>query len=156
MVRSYWLTPKEKQDVCNAFAGYITATAKNARRNIDRNRKRQQQHEYLTSELDIHMAAVDQYPSDLHVIENSNGTYIFDSASVYEWLMSLPPSHREAILLHYYDNWTDTKIALHLGVVSRTIRKWRKQSFDYMRTLFEKEPWQNGAVLRDDSGRKKP
>lgn len=156
MVRSYWLTPKEKQDICNVFAGYITATAKNARRNIDRNRKRRQQHEYLSSELDTHAAVLDQYPSDLHVIENCNGTYFFNSASVYDWLMSLPQSHREAILLHYYDNWTDTKIALHLGVVSRTIRKWRKQSFDYMRTLFEKEQWQNGAVLRDDSSCKKP
>lgn len=156
MVRSYWLTPGEKQDVCNVFAGYITATAKNARRNIDRKRKRQQQREYLAPELDTRTATADRYPSDLHVIKNRNGRYVFDNAIVYEWLMSLPQSHQEAILLHYYDNWTDTKIALHLGVVSRTIRKWRKRAFDSMRTLFEKEQWQNGAILRDDSGRKKP
>ena len=59
--------------------------------------------------------------------------YFVQDDRVYCGLMLLSDKHLEALVLHFWESWTDKQIAAHYNIVERTVRKWRKSSLEIIR-----------------------
>lgn len=78
---------------------------------------------------------VDQYPWENNEIKVNSKVYSVQDDRIYLGLMRLSDNHLEALVLHFWEEWSDRQIAAHYNIVERTVRKWRKHSIDIIRDI---------------------
>ena len=115
------------------FESYAKAVIRNYGRNLRRSLLRRQKHEIVDGTPCLTLSIEDHYPSDDHELKVAGRVYIVHNELVYNALVCLPEAKMQALILHFWELQTDAKLAQHFGVTDRTIRKWRRQSPEYIR-----------------------
>lgn len=106
-----------------------------------RNQKFRLEHEVSIADL-IHgdvlnVGICDEYPSDYFYFNVKEYVVRVENALLAKALMSLPEEKRQIVLLSYFLDMTDQKIADDLNAVRRTIQYKRTSSLKEMKRLME-------------------
>ena len=128
------------------FDSFCKRVVRNKYRDMEKAKSRRSKHEVSLDAYLKQLQTNDQYPSDEHQIKAGQVSCMVQCILVHNALYSLPEDRREALLLKYWEKWSDEKIADHFGVVERTIRKWRKDSLEQVKSQIKKE-YRNGNHL---------
>ena len=129
----------EKAAACAMFDAFCKEVLRNAMIDYLRKNKHIVLHELPVSEpenyLRVTEGTVDQYSTDQLFIQYEGCSYSLDNDTLYQAMRSLPQHLLGGLLLKYWQNQKDTKIAKQFGVTTRTIRSWRS------RAIFEIQRW---------------
>lgn len=115
------------------FESYVKKCLRNHARTLRRRILRSIDKEPLTVDLEEHFATIDHYPSEDYQIIIRGRSYSIHNAAVYRGLTRLSDKALEALVLHYWECWSDIEIASHFQVTPRTIRNWRSRSLEELR-----------------------
>lgn len=129
----------EKAAACAMFDAFCKEVLRNAIIDYLRKNKHIIVHELIVAEPEGYLGAMerteDYYESDHLSIEYDKHSYTLDNDTLYRAMCSLPEHLLGGLLLKYWQNQKDMKIAKHFGVTTRTIRNWRSQA------IFEIQRW---------------
>ena len=134
--------------VCAIFDSFCKTVLRNKARNLAREKSRHAKSEYSVGKAAAELPYTDQYPSDENQIVVAELVCCIQNDHLYEALLHVP--HRELILLilHFWENWPDQRIADRFLVSTRTIRKWRRNSLIRLRNILIEKGWRNYAGER--------
>jgi len=128
------------------FDAFCKTVVRNKYRDMEKAKSRRSKHEVSLETYLKQLQTNDQYPSDEHQIKAGQVSCTVQCGLVYNALYSLSEDRREALLLKYWEKWSDEQIANHFGLRERTIRKWRKESLEQVKLQIKKE-YRNGNHL---------
>lgn len=128
----------EKAAACAMFDAFCKEVLRNAMIDYLRKSKHIIVHELIVAEPEGYLGVMerteDNYACDHLSIEFDGCSYTLDNETLYRAMCSLPKHLLGSLLLKYWQNQKDMKIAKHFGVTTRTIRNWRSQAiFDIQR-----------------------
>lgn len=131
----------EKAAACAMFDAFCKEVLRNAMIDYLRKNKHIVLHELPVAEPENYVAATegaeDRYSTDLMCIEYAGNAYSLDNETLYQAMRSLPQHLLGGLLLKYWQNHKDTKIAKHFGVTTRTIRSWRSRAVSEIQRWYE-------------------
>jgi len=134
-------TESEKAAACAMFDAFCKEVLRNAMIDYLRKRKHIVVHELSVAEPESYMGALDRiddnYKSDHLLIEFDGNSYSLDNNTLYQAMLSLPKHLAGVLLLRYWQNQKELKIAKHFGVTTRTIRNWRTQAISEIQRWYE-------------------
>ena len=129
----------EKAAACAMFDAFCKEVLRNAMIDYLRKAKYVIVHELTVSEPENYLGVMerteDSYKSDHLSIDFEGNSYALDNDTLYKAMCSLPKQLLGGLLLKYWQNQKDIKIAKHFDVTTRTIRAWRS------RAIFEIQRW---------------
>lgn len=131
------------------FCAFCRRTLRNARTDIVRKQMRDAKRETLFS--DMREEELNRLTSPYSVIREEMLFEVLDSevlvldASLGGAISSLPETEQAIILLYYFAEWTDKRIAAELGCPRSTVQLKRTRALDMLRKYLEEE----GVCCRD-------
>ena len=134
-------TGSEKAAACAMFDAFCKEVLRNAMIDYLRRSKHIVLHELSVAEPESYMGELeridDNYGSDHLSIEFDGNLYTLDNDTLYHAMLSLPKHLVGVLLLKYWQDQKDLKIAKHFGVTTRTIRNWRMQAICEIQRWYE-------------------
>ena len=131
----------EKAAACAMFDAFCKEVLRNAMIDYLRKNKHLVLHELPVSEPEnyhrVTEGTEDQYSTDHLLIEYEGCSYSLDNETLHQAMGSLPQHLLGSLLLKYWQNQKDTKIAKHFGVTTRTIRSWRRRAISEIQRWYE-------------------
>jgi len=131
----------EKAAACAMFDAFCKEVLRNAMIDYLRKNKHIVLHERPVSEPENYLRVTevteDQYSTDQLFIEYEGCSYSLDNDILYQAMRSLPQHLLGGLLLKYWQNQKDTKIAKQFGVTTRTIRSWRSRAISEIQRWYE-------------------
>lgn len=135
----------EPPDVCREivaweiFESYAKKVIKNKGRSLRRSLYRRIRREILEENPEQYETHVDRYPSEDYHLHVGERLYSIHNELVFRALKLLSEKKLSALILYYWELWSDVQIGLRYGVSDRTVRNWRRQSFDQIREFVKGE-----------------
>lgn len=135
----------EPPDICREIVAweilesYAKKVIKNKGRSLRRSLYRRIRHEIVEENPEPNEAHTDRYPSEDYHLHVGERVYSIHNELVFRALKRLPEKKLSALILYYWELWSDVQIGLQYGVSDRTIRSWRRQSFDQIREFVKGE-----------------
>lgn len=129
--------------ICAMFDSYCKTVLRNASRNLKRAQANREKKEFVGEEpmhylLDL-IYHEDSYPSEQLVLYADKFSCVVYDETLYFALLSLPEQQRAVLLLDFWHDWTDEKIADYLEVTPRTVYNLRQRAFHSIRRTYEQE-----------------
>lgn len=130
------------------FESYAKKTIRNRGRNLRRSLIRRLNRDSILENLENQEnpenlaqfeTYADHYASDDYHFQVGDKTYSIHNEYVYSGLLRLPDSRLGALVMYYWELWSDEQIGMRYDVTSRTIRNWRSQSIEQLRRYIEGE-----------------
>lgn len=132
-------TESEKAAACAKFDAFCKEVLRNAMVDYLRKSKHKVLHEMLVADPENYLGTSERtediYSTDRLYIKCGGYSYALDNETLFQAMCSLPLHLLGGLLLKYWQNQKDAKIAKQYGVTTRTIRKWRSQA------IFEIQRW---------------
>lgn len=135
----------EPPDVCREIVAweilesYAKKVIKNKGRSLHRSLYRRFRREIAKENPAQYETHVDRYPSEDYNLRVDDNVYSIHNRLVYRALKQLSHKKLSALILYYWELWSDDQIGSQYGVSDRTIRAWRRQSFDQIREFVKGE-----------------
>lgn len=137
-----------RRETVRMFCAYCMRTLRNARADIGRKQARDAKRETLFSDLREEelnrLASPEPFVREGVLFEVLGKEVMVLDAALGGAISSLPEDCQAIILLYYFAEWTDRRIALELGYPRSTVQFKRSRSLDLLRASLGKE------VDRDD------
>ncbi|MPN25583.1 hypothetical protein SDC9_172995 [bioreactor metagenome] len=131
----------EKAAACAMFDAFCKEVLRNAMIDYLRKNKHINVHELTVAEPENYLGEMgrteDHYSSDYLFIEFDGNAYSLDNDTLYKAMSSLPKHLLGGLLLKYWQNQKDIKIAKRFGVTTRTIRSWRAHAICEIQSWYE-------------------
>lgn len=143
------ISEKKNKEMVRMFCAFCRRTLRNARTDIVRKQMRDAKRETLFS--DMREEELNRLTSPYSVIREEMLFEVLDSevlvldASLGGAISSLPETEQAIILLYYFAEWTDKRIAAELGCPRSTVQLKRTRALDMLRKYLEEE----GVCCRD-------
>ena len=133
-------TKKQIHSILSQFDSYCKAVLRNEYRNVMDAKIRRENGISTVSVSDEDIPDKGIHPFEHCELKAETGIAHIGYYEVYDSLLELPEHKRKALMLRYFDNWDDKKIASRFKVSTRTIGKWRNSSLEYIRGIVKEEP----------------
>jgi len=131
----------EKAAACAMFDAFCKEVLRNAIIDYLRKSKHVYVHELIVAEPENYLGEVerteDYHASDYLSIEFDGTAYLLDNDTLFKAMSSLPKHLLGGLLLKYWQNQKDMKIAKRFEVTTRTIRNWRAQAISEIQRWYE-------------------
>lgn len=143
------ISKEKNKEMVRMFCAFCRRTLRNARTDIVRKQMRDAKRETLFS--DMREEELNRLTSPYSVIREEMLFEVLDSevlvldASLGGAISSLPETEQAIILLYYFAEWTDKRIAAELGCPRSTVQLKRTRALDMLRKYLEEE----GVCCRD-------
>ena len=140
---------EKNKEMVRMFCAFCRRTLRNARTDIVRKQMRDAKRETLFS--DMREEELNRLTSPYSVIREEMLFEVLDSevlvldASLGGAISRLPETEQAIILLYYFAEWTDKRIAAELGCPRSTVQLKRTRALDMLRKYLEEE----GVCCRD-------
>lgn len=135
------ISNEEKEALVKMFCAYCRKTLRNARTDMARMRRRDERLETLfcdmhESELN-RLAAPDAFSCGEVVFEVAGREVVVLEGTLSDAMLRLREDERAIVLLYYFAEWTDRKIADELGCPRSTVQFRRSKALRVMRAYLE-------------------
>lgn len=133
-------SPDYEERICAMFDSFAKTVSRNFVRNLQRAEINWNKH-YSDEPVDEFLALLghrDAYPSDAFFLYADGKPCVVESDILYEALLCLPEKQQMVILLDFWCEITDEKIAERLEVTPRTVYNLRQRAYSKIREHFEK------------------
>jgi len=134
------LSEREKAARCAQFDSYCHTILRNAIRNYSKHNAYKDKLEILTDDpeslLEIEQFSEDEYSSSHLYISYCGKKYQLDYEPLYLAMSTLEERELGVLILDYWLEWKDARIAQALGVTDRTVRNMRSRAIEKIRRWF--------------------
>ena len=128
------ISEREKAARCALFDSYCHTVLRNAIRNYAKHISIQEKYEFLAEYPETYVkkpcARRDEYEGDHLYVVYSNRSYQLDNELLLQAMRSLQERELGVLILGFWLEWTDLKIAKELKVTDRTVRNIRSRAFE--------------------------
>ena len=128
------LSEYEEASMGALFDSYCHTILRNAIRNYMKHISVQERHEFLTEYPETYVkkscAQRDVYEGDHLYVAYKNRSYQLDNELLLQAMQSLQERELGVLILGFWLEWTDLKIAKELKVTDRTVRNIRSRAFE--------------------------
>ncbi len=142
------LSEQEKASVCALFDSYCHTILRKAIRNYMKHISFQEKYEFLADYPETYVKNVntqrDNYESDHLYVAYKNRSYQLDNELLQQAMQNLQERELGVLILGFWLEWTDLKIAKELKVTDRTVRNIRSRAFEKIRkwlSLIRESTW---------------
>lgn len=130
-------THDEKQEIVKMFHAYCRRTLRNARADLLREKARTARKERLFSDMqksELNRLAMPEDAALSEIVFDVHGNQIgVADDDIAAALFALEADDRDIILLYYYAEWTDQKIADYMGLPRSTVQFHRHRALHMMK-----------------------
>ena len=134
------LSEREKAARCALFDSYCHTILRNAIRDYNRHNAYKDKLEILTDDpeslLDYERFSEDDHPSNHLYISYCGNQYQLDYEPLYHAMKTLQERELGVLILDFWLEWKDVRIAQTLGVTDRTVRNIRSRAIEKIRRWF--------------------
>ena len=134
------LSEREKTARCALFDSYCHTILRNAIRDYNRHNSYKEKLEILLDDpesfLEVEQFSEDDHPSSHLYISYSGRRYQLDYEPLYLAMNTLQERELGVLILDYWLEWKDARIAHALGVTDRTVRNTRSRAIEKIRRWF--------------------
>ena len=128
---------QEEASFCARFDSYCHTVLRNAIRNYTKHISIQEKYEFLAECPETYVkkscAQWDVYEGDHLYVAYKNRSYQLDNEILLQAMQSLQERELGVLILGFWLEWTDLKIAKELKVTDRTVRNIRSRAFEKIR-----------------------
>ena len=135
------MTEDQKLHKQYAFEDFMKTVLRNKARNIHRKLDIQEQREAAASDFDESifdsLITEDSYVLDTMTSFSVKEHVFVVTPHIGKALSYLQPKHRDILLLSYFAEWSDSKIARYLGLAVSTVNDRRIQALQKLKQIME-------------------
>jgi RNA polymerase sigma factor (sigma-70 family) len=140
------LKPQDEKQVQQTFDSFCKKVLKNTARELYRKNQRQESQEVPFSGLTAYefsaLSAEDSYDATEAVFDVQGDEIVVTDGDIAEALKGLPQEKRDIVLLSYFLEMTDRKIAERMDILRRTVTNRRTSSLRELKRIMEENGYE--------------